>query len=170
MLPPLCKATVITDASFCPTTRAAGFGAWVTLDNAGGPPRRIKKGGRLNKPPQSSEGAEFYAAMNGIWYAYQAGARDILLQTDNMGVVSVINCTTVKSPLRSVYADIRLAHFQGATIRAKHVKGHTNVQDARSFVNRWCDEVAGKHMRAARKLLPYSKPKKKKRRKARANG
>jgi hypothetical protein len=34
----------------------------------------------------------------------------------------------------------------------RHVKGHSNKKDSRSWVNNWCDEMAGNEMRKQRKI------------------
>jgi len=41
-------------------------------------------------------------------------------------------------------------HLYGVRVTTRHVKGHTSNPDARSYVNRWCDREAKKHMREGR--------------------
>jgi ribonuclease HI len=144
---PSLDATVITDASWCPHTQAGGYGAWVSMK--GGP---ICKAGGLRGLMQTSSHAELLAAMNGIWFAYKAGARNILLQTDNLEVVSIINGTSGIGSRRlcGIYLEALKQHFEGARVIARHVRGHTHSQNSRSFVQRWCDAQASIHMRRRR--------------------
>lgn len=149
---PILRATVITDASYCPNTRSGAYGAWITMDSDGLTPLRIRKSGRLQGLPDHAAHAELLAALTGVWYAVQAGARIILLQTDNQQVVEILNGRgkIASNKLIRIYGMIKNEHFGDVKISARHVKGHTTKQDARSFVNRWCDEQAGIHMRALR--------------------
>ena len=101
--------------------------------------------------------------MIGMWYAYHAGVRIMLIQTDCLAVVEVVNKSTTpgQAGMRKILQDAIAAHMPGIEIRAKHVKGHTTNEDARSWVNRWCDYHAGIHMR--RERVKRLGPKKKKR-------
>jgi len=135
------KATVITDASFCPDTASAGWAAWVAYDKG-----KIKQYGAFKRKPKDSAQAELWAAINGIAIASKAGAKKILLQTDCQQVVDLINREKDK-----VYQALALAKITDKpTIDAIHVKGHTNKSGARFWVNRWCDEKAGIVMREQR--------------------
>ena len=138
------SATVITDASYCHATGVAGWAAWVKSSTF----CKMKHGVLI--PCANSAEAELYAAMNGIWFPVNAGATSILLQSDNMQVVNALNDEGGKW-MNSLWRRIKAEHFRDIKVRAKHVKGHTNVQDARSFVNRWCDSKAKEHMLIERK-------------------
>ena len=145
------RGTIITDASFCHQTKAAGYGAWISTDGG----IRIRKAGAIKGSPETSTEAEMKAALIGIWYAYAHGVRDMLVQTDCLTVVDIIRGYAPKGKhahiLTQLYIAARVKYFPEAVLKAKHVKGHTNVQDARSFVNRWCDEQAGIAMRTERR-------------------
>jgi len=134
------RATLITDASFCPKTRAGGWAVWITFDGG----VRCKKAGRFTDKPQHSVMAECRAAMNGLAIAYARGARDILLQSDCMAV------STMLTQGKWGFKKAKTLHFPNAVITYRHVKGHTKNGNARSYVNRWCDAEAGQHMRAMR--------------------
>lgn len=90
------------------------------------------------------------AAINGIWLAHTAGASRILLQTDCMAVIQTLSGSIYNERLRLIWEKARL-RYQFGGIETRHVKGHTQVADKRSWVNRWCDREAGKYMRAQRK-------------------
>jgi ribonuclease HI len=137
------RATVIADASFCSRTKAGGWAVWVAYDGG----TKGQHSGMFRSRPPSSGIAELQAVLNGLWIAHQNGARDILIQTDCMSVVHAINGVGAYAKL---YRDAHTKHFADATVRAKHVKGHTTIADARSWCNRWCDTEAKRHMRKQR--------------------
>ncbi len=142
------KATVITDASFCHDTKSAGWAAWVSY-NKDGETRRIKKYGNFKRMPSGSGQAELWAALNGVALAAKAGAIDVLLQTDCMEVVTLLNTNKHK-----VYQALMLVGIKETIkINTFHVKGHTGSswKGARFWVNRWCDAQAGAAMRRQRK-------------------
>lgn len=137
-------ATVITDASFCPKTKCAGWAAWVAHDKG-----RVKKYGAFKRQPKSSAQAELWAAINGITLATREGATDILLQTDCQSVVDLINGQAEK-----VYQALVLAKQTARPrIVAVHVKGHTRNKESRFWCNRWCDTNAKAVMNAQRAQL-----------------
>lgn len=142
------KATVITDASFCPQTKAAGWAAWVRIDNQGEP---ICRYGSFKQPVSSARDAEMLAAINGVFIAMKEGATQVLVQTDCLAVVHMFQGVTVQKSIRNAFAcAMSKAGIAGIRVSAKHVRGHTNDPASRSWVNRWCDEHAGKQMRANR--------------------
>lgn len=152
------RATVITDASFAEHKGGiyTGWAAWVRLDRL---PYPVKRSGVLRPEPfplRNSTHAELYAAINGVAIAHRHGASLVLLQTDCMGVVGVVDGSSREdSPLAVLWRDA-MDHAGlsggagGPRVKARHVKGHTNKLDSRSYVNRWCDAEAKKHMRKAR--------------------
>lgn len=144
------RATVITDASFCDRTKAAGWAAWIRLD--GVPP--IKRFGAFLDRPDGIATAEIWAAINGICIAVRAGADEVLVQSDAMAVIDAVQGKPhhhYPRLWRELFQptltrlDLRIPH-----VRAKHVRGHTTTQDARSYVNRWCDQHAKREMRSLR--------------------
>lgn len=158
MGPPPIRGTVITDASYCHRSKAAGWGAWISADHT---LDKVRKAGVIKGSPSNSTEAELLACMIGIWYAARLGVTEILVQTDCLAVVEVINGVrhAGQSGLRKTYHEGRARHFPTVHIIARHVKGHTTNEDARSWVNRWCDFHAGRNMRAerARRLGPKVK-------------
>lgn len=125
--------------------------------------------------------AEAMAVVNGLVAGLKIGLvqkHDILLiQTDNNGVMSVLDGTAVRKITPAVRrrrkvswkvlrrearyhnAEIQLvastfkelSERYALTIRWRHVKGHSGTKDKRSAVNSFCDDIARNHMRAARK-------------------
>ena len=164
------RGTVITDASYCHVSKAAGFAAWISMDGN----VRVQKAGVIKGSPENATEAELKAALNGLWYAYAHGVRTVLLQTDCMAVVDMVNRTKPNnhSRLTNIFNAAQAQYFPDMEMTARHVKGHTTNEDARSWCNRWCDHHAGRHMRAERKRRrggagkpshgAHQKPKKKK--------
>lgn len=132
---PQISATVIADASWCPYTKAGGWACWISSSHF-----KVQKTGLFHKLASTPTEAEKWAALNGLWFAHEAGARNILIQTDCLHVVNLINNKGLED----------LDKFFGATIYAKHVKGHTHRPEPRFWVNRWCDEQAKIEMRKQR--------------------
>ena len=145
------SATVITDASFCHETRAAGWAAYVRVDTMANP---VRMSAAFKSPLVNSAEAELLAAVNGLWLATQRGADQLLLQTDCIAVVTIVNGRSRKGLLRLKFAAAcEAAGLDPEIITARHVKGHSGVLDARSHVNRWCDRHARAAMRHQRKQL-----------------
>jgi ribonuclease HI len=133
-------ATVITDASFCHITKKAGWAAWIRVDGLREP---IKAYGSFKRKVSTSINAEKMAAINGVYLAVKHGADAVLLQSDCLSVVHLIDGTTKKQSLKTEWDGLlRQAGVSGVLLSAKHVRGHTKIDDARSYVNRWCDTHA----------------------------
>lgn len=146
------RATVLTDASYCPYLKVGGWAAWVRIDNRA---EAVKQQGMLLWDILDDSGmAEAMAAANGIWLAANLGAKAILLQTDCMAVVHLINGQSMKSErLLTVWAKLwALPIMRGVEVTARHVKGHGPVVNARTYVNGWCDRAAREEMEKARAI------------------
>lgn len=141
------KATVITDASFCHQTRAAGWAAWVSID---GHFAAIKMAGATKVKPLNSTFAEIYAALNGIWLAHQHGADTVLIQSDCMTVIHLVAGRCKNTEMVRLWTEAMA--LIPVKLTARHVKGHNygRVKDARTFVNDWCDKQAYFHMEKGR--------------------
>jgi ribonuclease HI len=141
------SATVITDASYDHATKEAGWAAWVKVD---GISRPIKHYSSFLVPVANSTQSEKLAAINGIWMAARHGAMRVLVQSDCTAVIHLIDGTTKKtSPLEEWAQWLADAGVQDVKLYARHVRGHTKTNDARSHVNRWCDKMAKKARRKA---------------------
>ena len=143
------KATVISDASHCPRLKVGGWAAWVRVDNFRIP---IKGYGVIKGNPSDATVAEIYAALNGVWLATQYGAQDILLQTDCLAVVNLVKMTAKSERIIRIWREaIDHAWYRKVkNLDARHVPGHREIHNAATFVQDWCDQHAGKAMRAAR--------------------
>lgn len=156
-------ATMITDASHCPNTKAGGWASWTTRNGV-----RYKYCGALKGLYDSSNEAEFAAICNGLFMLLQnkvvRSGDTLLIQSDNTtalnwtgaersGQMPVYEGMTAKArDLRMRFRE--LVNDNNLRIRARHVKGHqSNQKGARYYVNNWCDEQAGYHMRKLRQKL-----------------
>lgn len=137
------RATVICDASFCPYTKAAGWAAWIVVNPIGEPVFRIKRSGLFRTGPSNPTVAERLACFNGLWLAYVAGAREILVQNDCLDVIQ-------RGENNEGYADAMREHWPDAQVSWRHVKGHTTHEASRFYVNRWCDTEAKAIMKRQR--------------------
>lgn len=135
------RATVIADASYDHQCGAAGWAAWIRVDGIG---QAIRVFGPIRKAlARSSTEAEVRAAIFGIEAATRRGASAILIQSD---------CLAVIQGSHDVWKDF-LARNPGLVVDARHVPGHTDGQDARTWVNNWCDRMARREMRRKRRSM-----------------
>lgn len=135
------RATINTDASFCPHTRAAGWAVWISIDGG----IKIKKSGMFKDRPKTSTEAELWAIFNGVWLAAHAGVTSMLVQGDCMAALAHVLRDTMQT--RQLHKTLpRPVH-----IRTKHVKAHRDTDSARTWVNDWCDTEAKKWMNYQRK-------------------
>ncbi len=122
--------TVITDASFCPYEKVAGWACWIVCNG-----KRVKKYGAFKDKAKSAMEAEIKAILNGVFIAEKA------FKPSHYHIVS--DCTMAMDALqgRSVtleWQKLLLAITGDARLTFKHVKAHTAGKDARSWVNNWC--------------------------------
>lgn len=167
---------IFADASYCASTRAAGWGAWIKAD---GKPS-ITVGGAIQAAATSAADAEAYALANAVTAAKVAGyigaGAAVMLQTDClvvlMGVRRAIP-TAFDSPAaggsatgrrRAAGTDgfqkamaVLAKDLRGAVVITRHVKGH-QAGGGRNWVNRTCDEIARKGMERRRDLAREAAP------------
>lgn len=152
------RVTVLTDASFCHQTHAAGYGYWIACERG-----RKAGGGGLANPAQSSTSAEMAAICNavydGIRYMLILAEDELLIQTDCMGAIEVFerDVKSRKRPAPSVKPmwDIfqALKKDYSLQVRFRHVRAHTGLKETRFASNRLCDYRAKQEMRKMRQKL-----------------
>jgi ribonuclease HI len=144
--------TIIADASFCPDTGKAGYGFWIAS-------QRGKMGGDgvLKGIVENNIAAEIMALLNAL---HAARKSELVLQNDS--VLLQTDCQPAIDALRRQRQSITeqemnlVAHYESFCeehslhIRLKHVKGHSDKEDARYVVNNICDRKARRNMRQAR--------------------
>lgn len=145
------RVTIMTDASVCPTG-AAGYGFWIVSARGGTP-----GGGAFKSHIKDGYEGEFKAVVNALSYGVSNNLiqanDDLLVQLDNKGVIEILKG---KAKPR---ADLEVAHAMlkkilsthNLKLKARHVKGHTNVKDQRSKANAMCDMRARLSMKEARR-------------------
>lgn len=134
--------TVLTDASWCPDNKVAGWAAWIVCND-----ERVKKFDTFYGLIESSFEAEVKAILNGLWLAKNA------FNTNHYHVVSdcVMAMDALQGKHNSKEWQNKMVDIVGtARVTFKHVKAHTNATDKRSWVNNWCDMQAKLSMRKLR--------------------
>lgn len=136
--------TIMSDASFCPQTGAAGYGFWIASARGkvagGGPFKGILKG---------ICAAEMRAVCNAIFYGMQMGIiyqNDYLLvQIDSMAAIHAFQGARKvrdSEELEALQWLKKVKNDNGLVISFRHVKGHTKRNKARHLANNHCDERA----------------------------
>lgn len=164
--------TLFADASHCPKTGACGWGAWARRD---GWDKGEFLGAQFKTPMKNIAEAELCALANALYHLDSKnlldGVTGIMLQSDNLRCLSIIASRVpnvvirnheeaAKVPLLSPGAILSKIELKAVptfeTIRlrlsymaVRHVKGH-KAGEGRQWVNRQCDEIAGKHMQDMR--------------------
>ena len=141
----------MTDASVCPTG-AAGYGFWIVSARGGTP-----GGGAFKSHIKDGYEGEFKAVVNALSYGVtnnliQAND-DVLIQLDNKGVVDILKGKLKpREDLGVAYSMLKkILSSNKIKLKARHVKGHTKVNDQRSKANRMCDMRARLAMKEARR-------------------
>jgi len=143
--------TVIADASFDHDTGAGGYGYWAVSER-----RRRYGGGPFKSTARNNNVAEMMALVNGVHLAFAnsiALPGDVILaQTDCEAAILAFEGrrACMQDEILLVEAMRRLLAVNNATIRFRHVKGHTRGEKPRYWVNNLCDQLAREGMRSAR--------------------
>ena len=147
------RVTIISDASFCPNTKAAGYGGWVVCNRGNN-----ANGGPLRGAPDNNA-AETMAICNVIWEGLKANliqsGDHLIVQTDCSTAIKVYKEASWKSEQEGTafkWLNDQLRKYN-LTIEFRHVKGHTSNQDQRSKAQRFCDERARSAMRLERSKI-----------------
>jgi ribonuclease HI len=162
--------TIFADASHCPRTNAAGWGAWA---KATGWPQGSSFGGPIRSTVLNSGEAEIAALTNAVIRAHNRGwltdIPGVMLQSDSLRTLQlVLQATPNASPsdhkdgakivaqklLPSPFEEKALTIITEVlltipTVLLRHVKGHREG-NGRNWVNRTCDDIAKKHMAVER--------------------
>lgn len=146
------RVTLLTDASFCPNTRIAGYGFWIAAARGKLPGQGVMK--NLCRD-------NVVAEMRAVVYALRAGmirgvlekGDEILIQIDCQAAITAFDGT--RNILNEEEVETK-GYFNKLVKRGefriewKHVRGHSNTTDARSLSNNSCDRRARHEMRKAR--------------------
>ena len=156
--------TIITDASFCSETKAAGYGFWVASERG-----KYVGGGEFDKrSPPNSTIAEKAAVIKGLEGALKRRLIHkndrILIQSDCIAALKFFESAEVESlDYFKIKDDYEIAKWFISLKKSlnldfvyKHVKGHTFNEGSRYYVNRVCDKKARSAMRRQRKRIMLS--------------
>lgn len=144
--------TLMTDASHCQQTGAAGFGFWC-VSNRG----KLAGGKPLNGKIKDSYEAEAKGVANSLVIGFRSGiiqqGDTVIIQLDNIGVVFGIN-GKLKKKRKDVKEVLRfINNFKtqnNLSIECRHVKGHSKKTESRFSANKHCDRLAKQQMKMAR--------------------
>lgn len=143
--------TIIADASYCPQTKAAGYGAWIAGQYGKAPYE-----GQLPKPVCNNT-AEIMAIANALWHGMKdrlifANA-NLLIQTDSLTAIKLFEGSIDPKNTQQVEAKhyVRdLMRRYNLKVTYRHVAGHTGGKTQRSKAQQHCDDRAKAQMIKAR--------------------
>jgi len=147
--------TLMTDASHCSTTKAAGFGFWC-VSNRG----KLSGGKPLNGVVRDAYQAEAKAVANSLIIGFRSGiiqqGDKVIVQLDNLAVVNGLmgKSNKVRKDVMDVLRFIKNFKIENnIEIECRHVKGHTKRKENRFKANNHCDKIAKKQMKLARATI-----------------
>lgn len=138
--------TVFSDASFCPRTKAAGYGGWV---KGGYPPQVLRVGGVITNC-RNPEEAEISAIVQTLTHAEKTSDPEFSLDWEGKILVIQTDCQGAIKKLKPEMKKV-LKHLRLKFIKWKWVKAHSGYGDPRSAVNEYCDKQAKFYMLQERK-------------------
>jgi ribonuclease HI len=152
--------TINTDASFCPDQKVGGYAFYIVCDCF-----KIQKSGMFKSKLSSSLDAEMKCMANALYMLSNQKelpeANIIVINSDCLMSFEKITRKSLNLIGRKVanyLRSVRLKTSMNGVIMPKyefrHVKAHNGTNDARSWVNDWCDKEAKKWMKKARELKP----------------
>ena len=147
--------TINTDACFHSKLKYGGYAFWAVSNDF-----KITKSGSFRYKCVSPDDAEAKCIINALKVVLLAhsGITKIIINTDSLNATAVL-----KNDKNHIVRYARLNHKQicilqiaykkilfqnknNVLIEFRHVKAHSLKNDARSFVNEWCDVEAKKRM------------------------
>ena len=151
--------TIITDASFCADTKAAGYGIWIASTHG----RKAFEG--ILEAPKDNNVAEAMAIANALWHGIKSNlikpGSNILIQSDSETAIRVAKGEyQSNNPQMTKVTEYVLSVKQlfGLVLRYKHVPGHTKGADSRTRAQINCDSAARRQMQWQRQILQPLQP------------
>jgi ribonuclease HI len=147
--------TIVSDASYCSRTKAAGYGFWAVSSRG-----RHAGGGSFKTTVSDQNAAEAMAIVNALHVSLSLGIAEggdkVLIQTDSLSAIWRLQGG--KFAKRKMPADAKLAVMRfsdlvrdrSLAVEFRHVKGHSKIADSRSQAQRHSDQRARKGMKVAR--------------------
>lgn len=139
--------TINTDASFHPEHKVGGYAFYIVCDLF-----KIQKGGMFKVQPKTAEEAEIMCIGNAIATLLAQkqlpAAKWLIINSDcRYGMTRIKHRETKLSKEVNVLWQKLINRLGSTKNRMRHVKAHSGIADARSWVNEWCDSEAKKWMR-----------------------
>lgn len=144
--------TINTDASYI--DGFAGYAFWIVCNEF-----KVTKAGILRKKVKRPEIAEFKCIINALHILFKNDCKNVSKIIFNTDCLNVIHCLTGNKKAISKYK-LNISSFSELTlmfnsimkgkdieVEFRHVQSHTGLNDARSYVNEWCDREAKKYAR-----------------------
>ena len=151
--------TIMSDASFCPKTKASGWGVWAKSERGS-----FSAGGNFKSDPGHSTDAEAMAIAVAVFAAFRQGvaaAGDrLIIQTDCMTMVRAytghhlmpkLSREKNKTLESTIKYTRKLIKSNKCEFEVRHVEAHAPSKGKRNFVNNICDAKAKEHMTMQRK-------------------
>jgi len=148
------RVTIVSDASYCSRTHAAGYGFWAVSQRG-----RHAGGGSFRAAVPDQNVAEIMAIVNALHVTLGLGIAakgdQVLIQTDSHTAIIAFTgkWRTLKhrpDAIRAVDVFHGLRGTHELAIEFRHVKGHTRNVDSRSKAQRHADSRAKSGMYKAR--------------------
>lgn len=141
--------TINTDASWHPLKKAAGYAYFIVTSEF-----KLKGGGVFKTHPKSPTDAEIMAFGNAFTALLSRGRKDppdvswLILNTDSKhGIERVLgDKDALAAEVHDLWKEMK-RRFNLKWMDMRHVKAHSGKDDARSYVNEWCDTEAKSWMR-----------------------
>ena len=151
--------TINTDASFHSGLKYGAFAFWAICDDF-----KITKSGVFRSKCIDSNDAEARCIINALRVVVLAhkGITRIIVNTDSLNAIALITNDKIHLDRyigkgRSRWKHILKAYHEtikgrSLKIEFRHVRAHSGVKDARSYVNEWCDLEAKRQLRLKTQL------------------
>ena len=142
--------TINTDASFHTKLKYGGYAFWAICNDF-----KITKSGVFRKKCINSDDAETKCILNALTVVLKAhkGISKVIVNTDSLNAIAYLK--NDRTHIRKYglignkgteFNRMFFCLVKKIPIEFRHVKAHSSVDDARSFVNEWCDTEAKKRM------------------------
>ena len=148
--------TINTDASFHPQLKFGAYAFWAISNDF-----KITKSGVFRRKCITPDDAEAKCIINALKVVLlsHSGITKIIINTDSLNATAILknNKKHIRQyvrlkqqqikELQESYKLILQQNKNKVNIEFRHVKAHTGINDARSYVNEWCDSEAKKRLR-----------------------
>jgi ribonuclease HI len=148
--------TINTDASFSKRHHRGSFAFWISCNQG-----KFSQSGMFKNKVDNPTTAEMRCIYNAFFFAnkrnLQKDIKRVIVNTDSYNSIHIFRLDERSMKKFSLYNqdNIRMSkklkkltdlHFNECQIDFRHVKAHKHTDNARHFVNDWCDTECKKHM------------------------